>query len=328
MTRKKKTATLVMANYNHVKYLPESLSSIFAQSRAIDEVIIIDDASTDNSLEVLSQFQVKEARLRVLRNETNKGAVYSANRGLAQASGDLVCFHSADDFMTPIFFEFSVGMLETCPIAGLCTSYFSHFRDSDRAAFLGKLAWADKPSYLSPTDLMRLKIGGTIPGHASVYDKQAVLRAGALIPELKWHCDWFMNHVIAARTGICFIPFALSFFRDSEGGSYSSGRSNWNEQKQVIANILKLLFSDEFKDVIPFFQGSATMSHLCQDVGRFLVEEATILTSDEILTVWQMLKETDRQQLMTVFDENRILVPELHQICSQYEAAPELQKAQ
>lgn len=309
-----------MANYNHAHYLPDSLSSIFSQTRPIDEVIIVDDASTDNSLEVLSSFQAKESRLRVIRNETNKGAIYSANRGLREAQGELVCFHSADDFMAPIFFEFSVGMLELSPIAGLCTSFFSHFRDSDKTTFLGTLPWGDEPTYLRPAELMRLKIRGGIPGHASIYDKATVMEAGALIPELKWHCDWFMNHVIAARTGICFIPAPLSFFRQSTGGSYSSGRGNWEHQKEVVKNILSLLFSPAYEDAVLFFQGAAIMAHLFQDVGKLLVEEPTFLSSENTLKVVAMFDALQQQAFLDMLSKNRLVVPELYQLLTQNRA--------
>lgn len=306
-----------MANYNHAHYLKDSLPPIFSQTRPIDEVLIIDDASTDNSLEVLSSFQTKESRLRVIKNETNRGAIYSVNVGLREANGELVCFHSADDFLTPVFFELSVGMLEVCPIAGLCTSYFSHFRDTDKATFVGVLPWATEPTYLNPEELMRVKVRGGIPGHASIYDKQTVMAAGALIPELKWHCDWFMNHVIAARTGICFIPAPLSFFRMSPGGSYSSGRGNWEQQREVVKTILALLFSPAYEDVVPFFQGSAIMSHLYGDVARLLIEEPTFLTSERIPQVVAMFDEGQQLVYMEMLNKNKILAPELYQILSQ-----------
>lgn len=320
ITRKKKTSTLVMANYNHAHYLSDSLSSIFSQSRPIDEVIVIDDASTDNSLEVLAQFQGFESRLKVLRNEMNRGVVYSANRGIAEAEGELICFHSADDFIMPTFFERSVGMLEAYPQAGLCTSFFSTVRDSDKEVFPGVLPWGDKPTYFTPRDLTNVEVAGGIPGHASIYDKQSVVAAGGLIPELKWHCDWFMNHVIAARKGFCFIPESLSFFRISEGGSYGSGRSNWREQKKVVGNILRLIFSDAFKDVIPFFQASVMMSHLYPDIGRFIVEEAAFLSHEEFVAVLGMLKEQEQQKIISVIGANKNLFPELHDVCVEYQS--------
>lgn len=298
----KKTSSLIMANYNHGHFLNDSLTSIFSQTRPVDEVLVIDDASTDNSLEILHSFQQRESRLRVLQNKKNQGAVFSINRGLREATSDLVCFHSADDFIVPTFFQFSVGMLERCLNAGMCCSYFNSFMDSTKIANLGHLPWSDSPTYLSPEDLIRLNVGGNIPGHSSVYVKQCILDAGAFIPELKWHCDWFLIHVIAARTGICFIPAPLAFLRINDGGSYSSGRANWDEQRDVLKHLLRLLLSAPYSDVVPFFQRSNCLSHLFTDVSRLVLEEPEFLRADELLTVISMLPQHEQAALRTSLD--------------------------
>lgn len=293
----KKTSSLIMANYNHGHFLTDSLSSIFSQTRPVDEVLVIDDASTDNSLEILHSFQQKESRLKVLQNRKNQGAVFSINRGLHAATGDVVCFHSADDFIVPTFFQFSVGMLERCHNAGMCCSYFSSFLDSTKEANLGRLLWSDEPTYLSPEDLIRVHAGGNIPGHSSVYIKQCILDAGAFLPELKWHCDWFLIHVIAARTGICFIPAALAFLRINDAGSYSSGRANWEEQREVVRHIISLLLSAPYSDVVPFFQRSRCLSHVFTDVARLILEEPEFLNADDFLTILAMLGQHEQNAL-------------------------------
>jgi glycosyltransferase involved in cell wall biosynthesis len=290
----KRTASLVMANYNYAHFLKDSLTSIFSQTRPVDEVLVIDDASTDNSLEVLQAFQQKESRLRVLRNESNQGAVFAVNRGLHEATGDVVCFHSADDFIHPSFFQLSVGMLEACPVAGMCCSFFSTFIDSTKEVNLGAMHWSSEATYLSQADLIRVNAGGSIPGHSSVYLRQSVLDAGALIPELKWHCDWFLINVIAARTGICFIPAALAFLRINDGGSYSTGRANWTEQREVVKCMLRLLLSPPYQDVVPFFQQAGCLSHIAADITRLFWEEPDFLTQDELLIIFAMLSRHEQ----------------------------------
>jgi glycosyltransferase involved in cell wall biosynthesis len=311
----KKTSSLIMANYNHGHFLTDSLTSIFSQTRPVDEVLVIDDASTDNSLEILQSFQRKEARLKVLRNNKNQGAVFSINRGLHEAAGDVVCFHSADDFIVPTFFHFSVGMLERCHMAGLCCSYFSMFHDSTKLANPGKLPWSDTPTYLSPEDLIRLKVRGNIPGHSSVYLKQCIIDAGTFIPELKWHCDWFLIQVIAARTGICFIPAALAFLRINDSGSYSSGRANWPEQKEVVRHMIKLLLSTPYRDVVPFFQRCSCLSHIFADVARLLLEEPEFLNTDEMLTIFAMLAEHEQEALVSSLASMKEQYPTLVPLC-------------
>src|SRR5262245_31118099 len=89
--------SVVLPNYNHARFLPRSLTCLLRQTRPADEVIVIDDGSTDDSLAVIGEFARREPRVRVLRNEKNSGVVATLNRGLAEARGELVFLASSDD---------------------------------------------------------------------------------------------------------------------------------------------------------------------------------------------------------------------------------------
>jgi glycosyltransferase involved in cell wall biosynthesis len=78
--------------YNGARWLPEALESIKAQSLPVQEIILVDDASTDNSAEIAQ----KHGAL-VIRNPANRGEGYSRNVGLRHASGDLIAWLDADD---------------------------------------------------------------------------------------------------------------------------------------------------------------------------------------------------------------------------------------
>ena len=89
------------------------------QSRPPDELIVIDDASTDDSREVIQFQQARHPQLTALANETNVGALGTLQRGLEAASGRYVYFAAADDQILPGFFETALGVLETTPSVGL-----------------------------------------------------------------------------------------------------------------------------------------------------------------------------------------------------------------
>ena len=61
------TLTTILLNYNHARFLPHSLASLLAQTRRANELIIIDDASTDNSIEVISDFLPKFPNAELVR---------------------------------------------------------------------------------------------------------------------------------------------------------------------------------------------------------------------------------------------------------------------
>lgn len=89
--------SVIMPLYNAAKYLEESLKSVQRQTFTDFELICINDASTDRTMEILRDFQEKDSRIRILTNEKRSGAAPSRNRGLKEAEGKYLCFLDGDD---------------------------------------------------------------------------------------------------------------------------------------------------------------------------------------------------------------------------------------
>jgi glycosyltransferase involved in cell wall biosynthesis len=311
----KETVSLVMANFNHAHFLLESLPRIFGQTRPFDQVIVVDDCSTDNSLEVLHRFQASYPSLLVIQNQKNSGVVYSGNLGLAQATGTLIAMSAADDRLENTFVEKLAGMLEQYPHAGIATGYFTTFMSSTGQVSEGRMDWCLEPAYLSPEYLMAKEIGGNIPGHASMYRKRAIEEAGGILTELRWHCDWFMNHVIAARTGICFVPESIAYLRINDTSSYASGRSDWELQRQVVLTLLKLLFEGNYRDVKNFFQGAKILSTLSEDVIRLILEFPAWMNAQITAQTILMLRKHEREALLRSVHHRGQELDALKQLC-------------
>jgi len=111
----------VIPNYNHAKYLPAAVRALAAQQPPPAEIIVVDDASTDNSLEVLEQLGREVAILRVVRHEKNAGVIAALNRGLNEARCGLVYFGAADDMTEPGLIERLAGALARHPGAAFAS---------------------------------------------------------------------------------------------------------------------------------------------------------------------------------------------------------------
>ncbi|MCC7377363.1 MAG: glycosyltransferase [Verrucomicrobiales bacterium] len=112
--------TVIVPNYNHARFLPQRLDSVFQQSFQDFEALLLDDASTDDSREILNRYAKQDARARTLFNERNSGTVFRQwNRGLREARGEFVWIAESDDFADPKFLETLVGGLERNPGAGV-----------------------------------------------------------------------------------------------------------------------------------------------------------------------------------------------------------------
>src|SRR5213593_319770 len=104
--------SVVLPNYNHARLIARALEALLAQDPAPDEVILVDDASTDDSLDVVAPFAARHPALRIIVNPSNTGAIATLARGLAAARGRYVYFAAADDWVFPGFFRLAVRMLE------------------------------------------------------------------------------------------------------------------------------------------------------------------------------------------------------------------------
>lgn len=99
MTHDKGLVSVITATYNMGHYIAETLDSILVQDYPLVESIVVDDGSTDNTVEILAPY-VAGGRVRVVRQQ-NAGQTVAKNRGIAEARGEFVAFCDADDTWQP-----------------------------------------------------------------------------------------------------------------------------------------------------------------------------------------------------------------------------------
>lgn len=130
--------SVIVPNYNHAPYLPERLASVLDQTYRDFEVILLDDASTDDSRTVIESYR-REPRVTIHLNEQNSGSTYRQwNRGLGLATGRYVWIAESDDACAPELLATLVAELERHPRAAIaaCQSY-TLSADGDRVLFPG-----------------------------------------------------------------------------------------------------------------------------------------------------------------------------------------------
>jgi len=258
---KKLTLSVTIPNYNHSQFIGGCLEAVLGQSLLPDEIIVVDDASTDNSVEVIEKIAKKNSIIKFIKNKKNLGMHLNGMKAFHEASGDYVYSHAADDRVLPGFFQKSMEILEQNPTAGICFSDAILYEEETGKSYEDRLNWCDKPRHFTPTEFLEImKPGESLHGFTSILKREALLDQGGYIPELQWASDWFIYHVLAFRMGICYVPEPLIRFSLSPA-SYSGSRGGVKtRQKEVCKYLLKLLKSPVYRDVLPFFAKSGVMS--------------------------------------------------------------------
>ena len=213
--------TVILANYNHEKYLPDSLGSLLRQTSPADELIIVDDASTDDSAAVSSSLMDSVPNVRFERNGKNIGYVASVNRVIGSARGDILFFAGADDIFYPGLFERARALLSAHPDAALFSAR-SDLVDADggnRRLFDTPVP-IQKPGYIDPAQAAAhlMREDSWFMGNVSLYRRGALLAAGGLTTELGSFADGYMARYLALRHGACFTPEVLGAWRRMELG--------------------------------------------------------------------------------------------------------------
>lgn len=102
--------SVVMSVYNEEKYIKDSIYSVINQTFSDWELIIIDDGSSDKTVEMIHTFQ--DDRIRLYCNEKNEGLIHNLNLGLSLATGDYIARMDGDDISEPTRFEKQVSYLD------------------------------------------------------------------------------------------------------------------------------------------------------------------------------------------------------------------------
>lgn len=93
--------SIVMPSFNTGRFISQSIDSVLAQTYPNWELLIVDDCSGDDTVEVVSAYLQKDERIRFIQNEKNSGAAYTRNRALREARGEWIAFLDSDDLWLP-----------------------------------------------------------------------------------------------------------------------------------------------------------------------------------------------------------------------------------
>jgi glycosyltransferase involved in cell wall biosynthesis len=279
----------IVPNYNDAAHIGEALESLAKQNFPFAEILIIDDGSTDNSVAVITKLIANQPRTRLLRNEKNMGVVATLNRGIHEASGDYLFLCSANDTYHPKMTLWCAEMLSQHPDAGIISGNADAWDEAKKMSADARIVPLPQVRALLDPERMvacNRRVGIHFSGGANALRRDLVLQFGALHPELRWHCDWFLYHMLSFSAGCAFVPEAFSTIRLEGKKSYSSGFLNWPQEREVIRSIVRLL--KQYPDQAKRFQRSALLP-------RYDVRELPLLMESSLrwfvspLLAWRMV---------------------------------------
>lgn len=115
--------SIIVPVYNTSQFLDRCLQSLVSQTYKDIEIILIDDCSTDNSAEIMRQWETKDDRIKAIYKSENTGVSDSRNRGLSIANGDFIGFVDSDDWIDPnMYFKMNESLIKFDADIAICST--------------------------------------------------------------------------------------------------------------------------------------------------------------------------------------------------------------
>ena len=238
--------SVIVPNYNHAKFLPERIDSVLNQTFNDLELLILDDASTDDSHRVLARYYGKPC-VRIVVNTRNSGSAFPQwNRGISLTKGEYVWIAESDDAADPRFLETLVPLLDERREVGVAYC-LSRLVDTEGREIGDSLNWTSdldparwKSDFFNEgADEVRTYLlrKNTIPNASAVLARRAVLdEALPVDASFKLCGDWLHWGKMLLRSDVAYVAEPLNRWRleSSNSRQMPPGVTEWNEGQRVI----------------------------------------------------------------------------------------------
>ncbi|NIX64657.1 glycosyltransferase family 2 protein [Gaetbulibacter sp. S0825] len=250
--------SVIVPNYNHAPYLKQRLDSIFNQTYANFEVILLDDSSTDSSREILSAYSKKPNVSHCIFNKVNSGSTFAQwNKGVSLAKGDYIWIAESDDFCESNFLEIVIQLLLQNKDVAL--AYCQSQRVNSDGVVTGN--WITHTSMFQPNPLEEdfimdgnmfienyLIHKNVIPNASAVlFNKVYLEKIMPLVfkPFMKYNADWFYYVQLICNKKLAFVAESLNHFRYHETSviARADGESGMIRIKTKEIKLIAFMFS-------------------------------------------------------------------------------------
>lgn len=229
--------SIVMPIYNAASFLEKGLNKIAEQTYPNIELIIIDDGSTDNSLEIAKRFESDKIKL---LSVPNGGAAIARNKGLEIATGDYIQFMDIDDYIDPEKIEKQVFALREHPRKVAVCNYINFFRDEE----LKHPKIADQRAFIYSTDdpaRFLLNLWGA-NGQSNFIQTNCWLTPRSVINKSGYWRAYrcpdddgeFFTRVLLSSNGIIYTPGVYNYYRRE----FSGNKLSTSSQRKYLQNVL------------------------------------------------------------------------------------------
>jgi alpha-1,3-rhamnosyltransferase len=246
--------TVVMPCFNHAQYVERAVLSVLTQSFVNFELVVVDDGSKDDSINVLQKLQKKYDFILIVQD--NRGVCKALNRAIREAaSGDYIALLASDDFWHEDKLKLQLEMLEQHPESEFCFSQAIEFTDETNPSY-GRLF---PKKCLSGEVLNSVFLRQHVPAGTMLFSRRLYDQLGGFDENLKEE-DWDFVIRSAAATSFCSVNKPLLYYR-----SHATNTMKTRKRSSIFHQKIKIL-AKNFDLVSPFRWYLSVSMHFFYDL--------------------------------------------------------------
>ena len=234
--KKNPTLSVTILNYNYAHFLPECLNSILAQDYTDFEIILINDKSTDNSLDVIQPY-LSDTRIRLINHEVNKGYVYSLVEGMNESRGTYLSVISADDYaLDHHAFSLAIQKMDKDSTTAFCYSAWHQVEANGDVAHTRRSA--DHDYIASGVDeFRRLILASPILHSGTIIRTTAYHAVGGYRTDNRYSVDTNIWLALCSVGKIAYINTPLYAYRAHNTNLSNSKGAFWQATEEMLLGI-------------------------------------------------------------------------------------------
>lgn len=211
--------SIILTSYNFERYIEQAILSLLNQTlKAQVEIIIIDDASKDNSASIIKQFEAVNKNIVFIHHTINKGAAYSINEAFKLANGKYLCRFDGDDVWDSNFLEKMTDILEQHPTVALAYCNCSYVNSE------GKVTNKDVLTRRKTNKTIAYEFEDLLADYyitaPTILFRKNILDSIFPVPEKYNFLDWYLSLSASLKHPFYFLNETLAFYRVHDEGMH------------------------------------------------------------------------------------------------------------
>ncbi len=245
--------SVIIPVYNVEQYLRQCLDSVCNQTFKDIEIIIVNDCSPDNSLEIIKEYQRKDERIVLVDLKQNVGLGFARNEGMKVAKGKYITFVDSDDWIANNYVEVLYNTIRKSNSVFVCSEYW-YYNNISREVTKG-IAYSNVYDTVINSISYKKQLIQNLSfcrAWTTIYEKDFLFSNDIYFKVTKFEDTLFLYELIVKSSGVLFIKDRLYYYRVNRGNSITN---NYIIDNKILSygKIKKLNDNNIFKEYIPEF---------------------------------------------------------------------------